>query len=266
MLTRIRQLQAMTIVWMCVEAGPSLWSAWKAHSPSLLGFGGNSVMELLSATVVLWRFRHPASEKAETCATLIVGSLLIVLALAVLVVSIRALAGYREPTPEPSGHCRADRGRPDHAVSRPREAPPLRPDWQRGFESRCCGIDDLLLSFSGRFSRTGSPEALERGMGGSGSRYFANSADRARGGRSPSRPAVLLIWNGLSERDRSTAASKTHSPDPRAGRVSPRPETRLNAHIAGSRAAGRGASGAAFRDTRCTPARSAASADGRKSG
>lgn len=99
MLTRIRQLQAMTIVWMCVEAGPSLWSAWKAHSPSLLGFGGNSVMELLSATVVLWRFRHPASEKAETCATLIVGSLLIVLALAVLVVSIRALAGYREPTP-----------------------------------------------------------------------------------------------------------------------------------------------------------------------
>ena len=89
----------MTIVWMCVEAGLSLWSAWKAHSPSLLGFGGDSVMELLSATVVLWRFRHPASEKAETCAALIAGSLLIVLALAVLVVSIRALAGYREPTP-----------------------------------------------------------------------------------------------------------------------------------------------------------------------
>jgi Co/Zn/Cd efflux system component len=102
-LTRIRQLQAITIVWMCVEAGLSLWSAWKADSPSLLGFGGDSVIELLSATVVLWRFRHPVSEKAEKRAALIAGSLLIVLALAVLFVSIRSLAGYREPTPSPQG-------------------------------------------------------------------------------------------------------------------------------------------------------------------
>ena len=45
---------------MSVEVVVSLGAAWMAHSPALLGFGGDSAVELLSAAVVLWRFSSPS--------------------------------------------------------------------------------------------------------------------------------------------------------------------------------------------------------------
>ncbi|MGA7382849.1 MAG: hypothetical protein WBX03_18505, partial [Terriglobales bacterium] len=54
---RIQRVQAVTIVWMSVEAAVSLFAAWRATSPALLAFGGDSAIELLSAVVVLLRFR-----------------------------------------------------------------------------------------------------------------------------------------------------------------------------------------------------------------
>ena len=48
---RIIRIQVLTLVWMSVEAVVSLGAAWFAHSPALLGFGGDSAVELLSATV-----------------------------------------------------------------------------------------------------------------------------------------------------------------------------------------------------------------------
>jgi hypothetical protein len=48
-LRRIHQIQAITIVWMIVEASVSLSAAWMARSPVLLAFGGDSAIELLSA-------------------------------------------------------------------------------------------------------------------------------------------------------------------------------------------------------------------------
>ena len=56
-LRRIQWVQALTIAWMSVEAALSLWAAWTARSPALAAFGGDSAVELLSASVVLWRFR-----------------------------------------------------------------------------------------------------------------------------------------------------------------------------------------------------------------
>jgi hypothetical protein len=53
---RIRWVQTITIAWMGVEAVVSLLAAWRARSPALLAFGGDSAIELLSAVVVLWRF------------------------------------------------------------------------------------------------------------------------------------------------------------------------------------------------------------------
>ena len=41
-----------------MEAAVSLAAAWMARSPALLAFGCDSAIELLSAIVVLWRFRH----------------------------------------------------------------------------------------------------------------------------------------------------------------------------------------------------------------
>jgi len=59
---RVLRLQAFTILWMTLEAAISLGSAWKARSPALLAFGGDSLVELLSAAVVFWRFRSAFDE------------------------------------------------------------------------------------------------------------------------------------------------------------------------------------------------------------
>jgi hypothetical protein len=53
---RIQRIQAVTIIWMSVEAAVSLSAVWVARSPALLAFGGDSAVELLSAAVVLSRF------------------------------------------------------------------------------------------------------------------------------------------------------------------------------------------------------------------
>ena len=95
----IQRIQTFTIVWMSAEAALSLWAAWMARSPALAGFGGDSAVELLSAGVVLWRFRTHASERAEQVAARIAGGLLFVLAAYVVLASARSLLGYNEPKP-----------------------------------------------------------------------------------------------------------------------------------------------------------------------
>jgi divalent metal cation (Fe/Co/Zn/Cd) transporter len=99
-LRRIHQIQAITIVWMIVEACVSLWAAWMARSPALLAFGGDSAIELLSAGVVLWRFREQSQpEQVERQAARIAGALLFAVAVCVAVVSAVSLLGYHEPQP-----------------------------------------------------------------------------------------------------------------------------------------------------------------------
>jgi len=103
---RIRFLQLFTIVWMTGEAAASLVAAWMAHSPVLLAFGGDSLIELLSAAVVLRRFTTPtASEQVERRAARIAGVLLLLLAAYVALISVLALFGYREPEPSLFGIC-----------------------------------------------------------------------------------------------------------------------------------------------------------------
>ena len=97
---RIRRVQSITIAWMGVEAAVSLVAAWRARSPALLAFGGDSAIELLSAVVVLWRFRaNVAHEHMERRAARIAGVLLLVLAAYVVTASAMALLGYSEPKP-----------------------------------------------------------------------------------------------------------------------------------------------------------------------
>jgi divalent metal cation (Fe/Co/Zn/Cd) transporter len=49
-------LQLVTLAWMLVECAVSLYAAIAAHSPALLAFGSDSLVELLSALVVLLQF------------------------------------------------------------------------------------------------------------------------------------------------------------------------------------------------------------------
>lgn len=99
---RAQRLQLLTIVWMTAEAIIALASAWTARSPALLAFGGDSAIELLSAIVVLWRFRswsESESVRAEKTAARIAGALLFLVAAFVLITSSLAFIGYNEPRP-----------------------------------------------------------------------------------------------------------------------------------------------------------------------
>ena len=96
---RIQRVQTVTIAWMSVEAVVSLYAAWRAHSPALLAFGGDSAIELFSAAVVLWRFSTTAHENAEKRAARVAGALLFALAACVAITSVASLLRYSEPKP-----------------------------------------------------------------------------------------------------------------------------------------------------------------------
>lgn len=90
---KVLQLQVITLIWMSAEAVVSLGTAWTSHSPALLAFGGDSLIELLSAGVVFWRFRFALGEAR---AARIAGGLLFALAGFVLLTSVLNFIGSRE--------------------------------------------------------------------------------------------------------------------------------------------------------------------------
>ena len=88
-------LQWITLAWMAAECGVSLVAAARAHSVALLAFGSDSLIELLSASVVLAQFlpRFPMKKShAERAAAV----LLFLLAAAVVVIALVAYKGPRE--------------------------------------------------------------------------------------------------------------------------------------------------------------------------
>jgi len=90
---RVLQLQFLTIGWMTIEAVVSLGTAWSSHSPALFAFGGDSLIELLSAAVVFWRFRF---ELNEARAARIAGVVLFTLAGLVVLIAVLTFLGYRK--------------------------------------------------------------------------------------------------------------------------------------------------------------------------
>lgn len=79
-------LEIVTIAWMIVEATAAISASITARSTSLLAFGLDSVIELISAGVLIWRLNvelrrgQTFSEYAEHMAARIGGGLLIILA------------------------------------------------------------------------------------------------------------------------------------------------------------------------------------------
>lgn len=89
-------LQGITIAWMVVECGVSLWSAVRAHSPALLAFGADSFVELLSAGVVLLQF-VPRLRLEEARAARMAGVLLYALAVVVTGIAVATLVVGARP-------------------------------------------------------------------------------------------------------------------------------------------------------------------------
>lgn len=59
------RLTYLSLGWMIVEGAAALWLGVKSHSLLLEGFGADSVIELFSAGVLLWRLRVEASGRAS---------------------------------------------------------------------------------------------------------------------------------------------------------------------------------------------------------
>ncbi len=95
-------LQGITLAWMLVECGVSLYAAATAHSPALLAFGSDSLVELLSACVVLLQF-VPHISVAERIATRLAAVLLFTLAAVVCAAAILSLALHLRPRTSPAG-------------------------------------------------------------------------------------------------------------------------------------------------------------------
>ena len=91
-------IQGVTLAWMLVEVGVSAYAAVTAHSPAMLAFGSDSLVELLSATVVLLQW-VPSMSISERRASRTAGALLFVLAIVVAGIAIAALVlGLRPET------------------------------------------------------------------------------------------------------------------------------------------------------------------------
>lgn len=91
-LASIRYVQIVTIIWMCIELSVATIAGIHARSAALTAFGADSAIELISALVVLRRFRlGPDSEER---AARVVGALLY--ALGAYIVLTSALSLYCE--------------------------------------------------------------------------------------------------------------------------------------------------------------------------
>jgi divalent metal cation (Fe/Co/Zn/Cd) transporter len=100
--TAVLWLQGITVIWMLVECGLSLYAAAAAHSPAMLAFGSDSFVELLSAGVVIWQFL-PRVSISERNAARAAGALLFALALIVCIVAVVSLALRQRPEPSHLG-------------------------------------------------------------------------------------------------------------------------------------------------------------------
>jgi divalent metal cation (Fe/Co/Zn/Cd) transporter len=80
-------LQGVTLAWMLIELGVSVYAAIIAHSPALLAFGSDSLVELLSASVVLLQWT-PSLRLSEQRAGRIAAALLFVLSFVIAAIAL----------------------------------------------------------------------------------------------------------------------------------------------------------------------------------
>ncbi len=96
---RAKALSWLSVGWMTVEAGVAIAAALIAGSVALLGFGLDSMIELASASIIIWRFtgaRHQ-SEAAERRAQQMIALCFGALALYLTFDGIRVLAEGSQP-------------------------------------------------------------------------------------------------------------------------------------------------------------------------
>lgn len=86
-----------------VEAAVALAAGAVAGSVALVGFGLDSLVEVSSALVVIWQFRHPLPEERERTALRAIAVCFFALATYVAVDAVRSLFGAGGPDPSGVG-------------------------------------------------------------------------------------------------------------------------------------------------------------------
>lgn len=94
---RIRWIVAATITYNVVEAGVALVAGRIASSSALIGFGLDSVVEVLSAAAVAWQFSAPDPHTRERAAMRTIALSFFGLAAFVTVDAVRTLLSAAEP-------------------------------------------------------------------------------------------------------------------------------------------------------------------------
>ena len=100
---RIRIIVAITIAYNVIEAVVSLAAGAVASSAALVGFGLDSIVEVLSAAAVAWQFAAPDPEKRETVALRVIAVSFFGLAAYVVVDAAVSLFGPRGAEHSPVG-------------------------------------------------------------------------------------------------------------------------------------------------------------------
>jgi divalent metal cation (Fe/Co/Zn/Cd) transporter len=98
------RIEIFTVLWMVVEAAISMWAGVLAHSTLLTAFGIDSVIELISGAILLWRLSVEARggetsqiERAEQRAAWVVAVSLSLLCIYVLVTAAYGLIAQAHP-------------------------------------------------------------------------------------------------------------------------------------------------------------------------
>jgi divalent metal cation (Fe/Co/Zn/Cd) transporter len=100
---RIRWIVAATITYNVIEAIIAIAAGTVASSTALIGFGLDSIVEVLSAAAIAWQFAAPDPEKRERVALRVIAVSFFGLAAYVSVDAVLALTGIREPDHSPVG-------------------------------------------------------------------------------------------------------------------------------------------------------------------
>ena len=99
-------IEILTLGWMVIEASIAISTGFATHSVSLQGFGIDSIIELITGSILLWRLRVEqrggtltAIERAERRAAWVVAYSLFLLALYIVIDSAFSLITHNRAVP-----------------------------------------------------------------------------------------------------------------------------------------------------------------------
>jgi divalent metal cation (Fe/Co/Zn/Cd) transporter len=97
------RLAYFTVAYNVLEAVVAISAGSLSGSPALISFGGDSVVESLSALVIIWQFRSDVPQDRERLALRFIAVAFFALAAYVAVDAVRALTTEARPEPSPVG-------------------------------------------------------------------------------------------------------------------------------------------------------------------